>query len=213
MGIRTKKIFRIGIFIIIILGFSSPLSFLILGKSTTGKVIKIHTSRTSGKYGGTYYTPILEFQTENAIVTFSGVENSDYSIGDSTTVIYYPFAPTNARVLSFIGLFSYPLLGVAIVLFIWYAFTSSFKDIFDKPFVSRKTSLPKNSNANYTDLPNTVRYTFKGILIFLTTVFVMALLSIFSLFRNNDITIWEFLIGILVTGPMLFGIVKEIKRI
>jgi hypothetical protein len=210
---RTKKIFRIGIFVIIFICLLNPLSYLILGKRTTGKVVGFHERHTGGRYAGTFTSAVIEFQTDSLKFTFAGEENVNFNYGDTVKVIYYSFAPEKAKIFSILGLFTRSLIELAICLFVWFAFRSSFNTIFDKPIIIKKVNHPDSYNNVHSDLPNSVRYIFIGILLLFMLILIFGVISIISVYFEDSINIQGLLF---VIGPLvflMFFIFKEIKNI
>jgi len=210
---RTKKIIRIGIFVIIFICLLNPLSYLILGKKTTGKVVGFHERHTAGRYAGTYTSAIIEFQTDSFKVTFTGEENLSFNIGDSVKVIYYSFAPEKAKIFSISGLFTRSFLELAICLFIWFAFQSSFNTIFDKPIIIKKAKHVDTVKHVQSDLPNSIRYIFKAVLVLFMLILIFGIISIIAVYFENSINIQGLLLVVGLLGFLMFFVFKELKKI
>ncbi len=84
----------------------------IISKSiiTNGIVIgyKIWENKTFPE--DTESAPIIEFQTENSIITFTAQKNLKYDTGDLVKVIYNESDPYKANIYSFYGFWLEPLI-------------------------------------------------------------------------------------------------------
>jgi hypothetical protein len=127
---RTKRVYRIGIIVIIVGCLLNPLSYLLFGQITDGKVVALYTNY---RKNSSNFTPIISFCKDSQEITFAGRENSGHNYGDTVKIVYYSFNPHKAKILSFNGLLLWPIIELATCQFIWWAFLSSFNNIFDQP--------------------------------------------------------------------------------
>ncbi len=210
---RTRKIYKIGIFVIIFICFTNPLSYLVLGERTIGKVEWIFTQNSGGRFRGISTYPFIGFQADSLKIIFRGEQNLDYQVGDSVKVLYYPFAPKKAKIFSFSGLFVRSFIELAFCLLVWYAFFSSFNTIFDEPIVVRRSNSFKYDNTEYSDLPKIIKLLFKGLLILMIIVLLIGVVSVFNIYFENNLKLETLLLLIISLGMMIFFMVIEFRKI
>ena len=211
---RTKKIFRIGIFIIILICFQNPLSYILLGKKTTGTVLEIYRPyRSNGSLSRSTY-PIAKFYTSNHEITFTAEQNLNYHKGDSVSVIYYPFHPVKAKIYSIGGLFTKSIIETVFCLLIWFAFIYSFPTIFDKPvkIVKKSSPLNKSKSKNY-KLPPGLRIAYKVILVLFIILVAAAIILIIPVYFNNKISFRSLLIVLSFSILFLILMVREFRNV
>ncbi len=212
---KTRKIYHNGIFVIIFISLLSPLSYLIIGKHTIGKITGLefqhsHSPRTGR---GTEIHPEIEFMANGVKTTFKGDECPTCHYGASIRVVYLSFAPENAKIFSFSGLFGRRLIELGACLLIWIAFFSSFKTIFDKPGIFSKQKDPVTLSHTETDLPDSIRYIFKGVLAIFLVLLVGTLVSIATVYSKKDIGWYGTMASYTVIGLLMYLIVKQFKKI
>lgn len=127
---RTKRIYRIGIIIIFIGSFIKPLSLLLLGKKNSAQIVSSEPFLNSG---GIYFSQVLVYVDGSNTYSITVQNKNDLKIGQKVTIIYYKSSPQEAKLLIFSKLFLWPIIDFATSQFIWWAFLSSFTNIFDKP--------------------------------------------------------------------------------
>ena len=143
---RNKMVW-IGIGIIFLIYFINKFTFIIGSEFTDGKIIKIHTAKSRGRYGRgiTYQYPVIEFKIKDYVVTFtSDKDYLEHTRGDIVPVIYKTANPTDARMFTLTGFWlvgwTAPILFVSLL--VWFSFSTSFfskKTVFE--FEYRKFKL------------------------------------------------------------------------
>lgn len=212
---KTKRIYRIGIFIIIFICLAKPLAYVLIGEIAVGKVIGTEIKHTLGiKYPGKYISSVIEFEFENTKVTFVGEKNLKINYGETVSVIFLPSSPEKAKIFSFLGLFNSSLFILPFSLFVWITFFNTFKNIFDKPFDFRSKKIVEDSTKyQKTDLPKSVRLIIVGILIFFLLVILGSIVSLLKGYFNEVISLKLLLIvGGLLTFLMFFIVRDLIKK-
>lgn len=209
---KTKRIYRIGIYVIIYICLAKPLTYLLIGEIAVGKVIGTEIKHRVGtRFSGKYISSVIEFEFENTKVTFVGEENLKINYGETVSVIFLPSSPEKAKIFSFLGLFSSSLLILPFCLFVWITFFNTFKNIFDKPFNFRSKKIVENSTKyQKTDLPKPVRSIFVGILIFFLIVILGSIVSLLKGYLNEVISLKLLLIVSGLPTFLLFFIVRDL---
>ena len=135
---NRKRIYRIGIIVIILLVLQNPITLLIFGKVSKGKVVeKVYESAYLSIVAGASFYPRVDFSYNYTHYSILGSENQNYQIGDSVKVIFYKKHPEKAQILSFVGLFIKPVIELPLGLLIWWALFKSYPTLFD-PTISKK---------------------------------------------------------------------------
>jgi len=217
---KTKKIYRIGWVVIILVCLFNPLSYLVIGKHTTGKVVNLYDRTIYGRNSRIDVYSIIEFKVDSFIYQFSSEENMNYSINDEVQVVYYPFNPEKAKVYSFLGLFKSYFPMLAICLIFWLAFTTSFTSLFDKPLELKIPKLPKPklnkpniASKQFVELPLAIKIFIIIILIVLMLVLILGIVSLIAEYYIGEINVLPMLMIVPVLGYMIYMIVKEIRKI
>jgi len=135
---QRKKIFRIGIAVIIFAVLLSPLSYLILGKIEKGKVTEIVFEYPGIALLPSSSFPKVQFQYQNKSYTILGEENQQFLVGDAVEVIFYKWEPENAKIYSFWGLMVDSVIQLPIGLLIWWALFQSFPELFTNSISKRE---------------------------------------------------------------------------
>lgn len=210
---KTKKIYHTGIFVILFICLVTPLSYLIIGKHATGKIIGLDVQYWGRRSGSVRIIPEIEFQAKGIKTIFKGEECPTCHYGASIPVVYLSFAPDNAKIFSFGGLFGRRLIELSICLLIWIAFFSSFKTIFDKPGIFSKQKEMVMEVPVDKDLPDSIRYIFKSVLALFLIVLIGALVSIATVYSKKDIGWYGLIVVYTVIGMLIYLIVGQFKKI
>ena len=211
---RTKKVFKIGVLVIILICFFNPLTYIIIGKKTPARVVGIHRPFKASGNRSRYTYPVVEFYTWDEKITFYGEQNLNYNVGDSLTAIYYPFNPVKAKIFSLAGLFAKSIIQTIICLLIWFAFISSFKTIFDKPIrIRKKNSAIRKSISEYGELSPALRVAFKIILILFILFISGIIITVVAYFSFGEIHIRSLLIVVTLLVILIVFIIKELQKL
>jgi len=210
---RTKKIFKIGVGIIILICFLNPLSYIVLGKKAPARVIGIHRPLKPSRFKGRSTYPVVEFYDSSNKITFYAEQNLNYNVGDSLTAIYFPFNPLKAKIFSLGGLFTESIIQTFFCLLIWFAFISSFKTIFDKPIQIGKMpkTLKKENSGNRENTP-ALRIAFTIILILFILLIIGVIISVFALFSEGKIHIRSMLIVVTILLVLVVLMIKKLQK-
>jgi len=103
MRFSRNQTYLVGIGMIILLVLMNKFYFLIRSEHAKGEIVDTYVRRTSGKYAGSYFHPRVKFTADNNDITFTGVANLNYKLGDKVDVVYLKSDITNARVFSLTG--------------------------------------------------------------------------------------------------------------
>lgn len=217
---KTKRIYRIGWVVIILVCLFNPLLLIVIGKHTTGKVVDLYDQTIHGRNGSINVYSVIEFQADSFIYQFTSEKNMNYRINDEVQIVYNPFNPEKAKVYSLLGLFksSFPMLAICLIF--WLAFTTSFTSLFDKPLELKIPKLPKAkfnkpniASKQFVELPLAIKIFIIIILIVLMLVLILGIVSLIAEYYVGEINVLPMLIIVPVLGYMIYMIVKEIRKI
>lgn len=107
-------LFFFGIVLISMLG--SKLLIIIYGERAQGEIIGFNSYSYSR--GGSYYKPVIQFETTDKIIEFETTSNTSYSTNDKVTVLYFEDDLKSAVVYSFFGIWWPSLIYLIIPLII-----------------------------------------------------------------------------------------------
>lgn len=128
---RRKRIFRIGIAVIVLMVLQHPILLFIVGKVEEGIVInEVYDSAFPSNVTGTSYYSQVEFTYNGKIYTILGEENERIPVGTSVKVIFFSWKPEKASVRTFGGLFTNAFIELPLGLLIWWALFKSYPDLF-----------------------------------------------------------------------------------
>ena len=125
----SKKQFYIITFLFLLLPLSVQWKLLLFGTKTTGVVVR-HAQTFQGNAGSANIFSIIQFQTSNGKIEFSGPEDLNYQIGKEVKILYNKNKPSQYVMLTFGGLFlSNKIIIPGIFLIIWFAFYLTIKQM------------------------------------------------------------------------------------
>jgi hypothetical protein len=131
-------VYRIGVIVIFLAVFQSPVSYLIFGKIEKGIVTEIvfeYSGITILPYSS---YPRIEFTYQNKTYSILGEENENLLVGENVKVIFFKNNPSKAKVLNFWGLFIDTIIQLPIGLLIWWALFKSFPNLFDSTMSNKE---------------------------------------------------------------------------
>ena len=136
MGRITKRVYYLGIVLIILLTGYKPFLLLSFGKIAEGKVIGIAKIPISMSSGLALEYPVVEYPDHNQWITFHGGVDLDENawIGQTVKVVYFPEIPKLAEVKKFNNFYGEFIIIGALCLILWFALMTSFNDVFDRNF-------------------------------------------------------------------------------
>lgn len=134
LTLSRKHIFLSGIVIILLFITINRISMMAGSATAAGKVVSIKTGSYQRSYvynggyhsAGSYSAPVIQFETDNSTITFTGERNVELEYGAPVTVIYKKANPTDAWVYSFSGFWMAPLIYGLIPLLVLAAAVYSF---------------------------------------------------------------------------------------
>lgn len=132
-GMQRKKVYRIGIAVIIFATLQSPLSYLIFGKIQKGRVVETIYEHSGLSIFPFSTFPKIEYRYNNKSYTVIGEENQVFLVGDEVKVIFYTWSPQKAKVYTFWGLFINTIIQMPLALLIWWALFKSYPNLFNPP--------------------------------------------------------------------------------
>lgn len=134
---QRKRVYRIGIVVIVFAVLLSPTLYLTLGKVEKGKVIEVVFEYSGMSLIPASSYPKIEYHYKNKSYIITGGENEDYLVGDDVKVIFYKWEPQKAKIYSFWGLMVDSIIQLPFGLLIWWALFKSFPNLFEST-ISKK---------------------------------------------------------------------------
>lgn len=131
---RTKRIFIVGIAVILLGSSYKPGLLFLFGEKVPGYVVKIETPAHWYSGPASYY-PVVRFLTRDSLPeSFRVGSQFDYrsDFMDEVEVLYLPFYPEMAQVNEFDSLWDGFFIKTILCLIVWIAFFTSFNDFFEK---------------------------------------------------------------------------------
>lgn len=121
----SKRLFYFVLILILLFPLIIKSKLLLFGATTEGEVI--YLKRTMS-FRSSYLYPIIQFETEESVITMYGTQNSTPEIGQKVRIIYEKGNPINCMIFSF----SYIYLNSSsvipgILLLIWLAMYSTYR--------------------------------------------------------------------------------------
>lgn len=210
---RAKRIYRLGFIAIVIICLFDPFYLILNGCRTKGKVVGTSTITAKGvESSSNPLNPVVEFSDCGRIVRFETIENLPVALGQEVTVAYHPSNPQNAKVLSFGGLFIIPLIQLMACLFLWWAFTSSFKNFLNSKS-KIKLTINLNQKARYTNIPHRLRLYIKlGILLFIAGLLAIEI-NLIVLYVHNSLASEAILVATPIVLLLMAALTLEFRKI
>lgn len=214
---QRGTIYKSGIVVIIMATLLSPLSYLILGKTEKGKVINISFEYYDLPILPSASHPIIEFEYNGKFYDINGEEDQEYLVGNEVKVIFYPWNPEKAKVLTFTGLFIDTIIQLPIGLLIWWAFFKSFPSLFivsDKPLslYNLLYKRVKKRERSISDAHILIRIFLYLLIALIAIVLLNALWSIYNEMMNDKIS-YQVGAGIMIIiVVLLVTIIQKIRK-
>jgi len=215
---QRKRIYNIGIAVIIISTLLSPLSYITIGKVEKGKVVRVTFIYYDLPILPSSSHPVIEFEYDGKTYDINGEEDQKYLVGDEVKVIFYPWKPEKAKEFSIIGLFIDTLVQLPIGLLIWWAFFKSFPKLFMTP--EAPLSLynlvykykQKKPDKGISDLHISIRFFIYLLIIIIVIALLNALWSIYKEMLSENLP-YQVGVGIIaVILILLFTIVNKVRK-
>jgi len=214
---QRGTVYKSGIVVIIMATLLSPLSYLILGKTEKGRVINISFEYYDLPILPSSSHPIIEFEYKGKTYDINGEEDQKYLVGDEVKVIFYPWNPQKAKILTLAGLFIDTIIQLPIGLLIWWAFFKSFPNLFivsNEP-LSLNNLLYKRVRKRERSISDThilIRIFIYLLIVLIAIVLLNALWSIYSEMMSNKIS-YQVGTGIMVIiVVLLVTIIQKIRK-
>jgi hypothetical protein len=211
-----KWVYRIGVAVIIVAVFLSPVSYLIFGKIEKGKVIKIvfEYSGVSIIPSSTY--PKIEFYYQDNAYVILGEENEVRLVGDEVKVIFFKNHPEEAKVLTFWGLFIESIIELPIGLLIWWALFQSYPTLFEpsKPIsydnLLQRKKTHKKKEIKISDAPLAARFLIYLLVAGVVTSLLYAIWIIYKEMASRQLS---YQIGIGISIVILLILITIINKV
>ena len=121
----SKRLFYFVLILILLLPLIIKSKLLLFGATTEGEVI--YLKRTMS-FRSSYLYPIIQFETEESVITMSGTQNSTPEIGEKVRIIYEKGNPINCMIFSFSYIYlNFSSVIPGILLLIWLAIYSTYR--------------------------------------------------------------------------------------
>jgi len=214
---QRETAYKSGIVVIILATLLSPLSHLILGKIEKGKVINISFEYYDLPILPSTSHPIIEFEYKGKTYDINGEEDQKYLVGDEVKVIFYPWNPGKAKVLTFSGLFIETIIQLPIGLLIWWAFFKSFPNLFvvsEEPLslYNLLYKRVKKRERSISDAHILIRIFIYLLIVLIAVVLLNALWSIYNEMMSDKIS-YQVGFGIMIViVVLLVTIIQKIRK-
>jgi len=139
---RRKRIYHLGFFIILFLVLHYPISLLLLGEKADGVVVEqVYENSILAYISGASSSPKVDFYYNDTLYSILGEKDQKFELAERVKVVFFPWNPEGAKILSFGDLFIVPTIELPLGLLIWWALFRSFPNLFD-------TTISKKQYAN-----------------------------------------------------------------
>jgi|GEM_PF-1971728 hypothetical protein len=134
-----RKVYRVGLVVIVLAVFQPPATLLMIGQRVRGVVVeRVIDGSTLSSITGIEYYPRVEFSFQGKVYTILSENDHGYEVGDAVPLIFYKWQPERACILSFGNLFVVSLIELPLGLLIWWAFLKSFPDLYGTSISKRQ---------------------------------------------------------------------------